>query len=91
MNSNKKRISIGESIDLKDWNKKNGLAIGKGDKDLNSKLINERSGLDKYLRNANLPRVPLTFRLVDDYFKKLITIWIYIKKYFTTPFVVSSY
>ncbi|KPE50114.1 tyrosine-type recombinase/integrase [Chryseobacterium sp. MYb264] len=70
INSNKKRISIGESIDLKDWDKKNGLAIGKGYKDLNSKLINERSGLDKYLRNANLAGIPLTFRLVDDYFKK---------------------
>ncbi|WP_066441041.1 site-specific integrase [Chryseobacterium sp. CCH4-E10] len=70
INSSKKRISIGESIDLKDWDKKNGLAIGKGYKDLNSKLINERSGLDKYLRNANLAGIPLTFRLVDDYFKK---------------------
>jgi integrase len=55
---------------LKDWDKKNGLAMGKGYKDLNSKLINERSGLDKYLRNANLAGIPLTFRLVDDYFKK---------------------
>ncbi|WP_299179461.1 site-specific integrase [uncultured Chryseobacterium sp.] len=70
INSSKKRISIGESIDLKDWDKKNGLATGKGYKDLNSKLINERSGLDKYLRNANLAGIPLTFRLVDDYFKK---------------------
>lgn len=55
---------------MKDWDKSSGLAIGKGYKDLNSKIMTERVGLEKYLRKASFAGFPLTFRIVDDYFKK---------------------
>ena len=43
IDSSHKRISLGESIDPKYWDKKNGLAIGKGFSILNTKLNKKKS------------------------------------------------
>lgn len=71
INSNKKRISIGESIDLKDWDKKSGIALGKGYSFLNSKLNKEKSDLEKYCNQTVLAGIPLTFTLIDNFLEKI--------------------
>lgn len=71
INSNKKRISIGESVNLKDWDKKNGIAIGKGYSFLNSKLNKEKSDLEKFCNQTVLAGIPLTFTLIDNFLEKI--------------------
>ena len=69
IDSSHKRISLGESIDPKYWDKKNGLAIGKGFSILNTKLNKKKSDLETFCNQSIIGGLPITFSLIEDYLK----------------------
>ena len=69
INSSKKTITLNESINPKDWDKKNGLAVGKGYSFLNAKIRKEKSDLEKFCHQTELAGVPLSFSLIDNFLK----------------------
>lgn len=69
ISSEKKIYSLGESVEQKFWDKKSGLAVGKGFGTLNS-IINKRiSDLVAHCNQAIMGGVPLSFSIIDNFIK----------------------
>lgn len=69
ISSEKKIYSLGESVEKKFWDKKSGLAVGKGFGTLNS-IINKRtSDLIAHCNQAIMGGVPLSFSIIDNFIK----------------------
>ncbi|WP_313100938.1 tyrosine-type recombinase/integrase [Epilithonimonas sp.] len=69
INSEKKTYSLGESVEKKFWDKKSGLAVGKGFGTLNS-IINKRiSDIVAHCNQAIMGGVPLSFSIIDNFVK----------------------
>ena len=70
INSKKKRISTGESVNPKHWDKKNGLIIGKGYGLKNSLLNKQVSDMEEYFNQTLLSGGVVTFSLIDKYLNR---------------------
>lgn len=70
INSKKKRISTGESVNPKHWDKKNGIIIGKGYGMKNSLLSKQVSDMEEYFNQTLLSGGVITFSLIDKYLKR---------------------
>lgn len=69
ISSEKKTYSLGENVEKKFWDKKSGLAVGKGFGTLNS-IINKRtSDLIAHCNQAIMGGVPLSFSIIDNFIK----------------------
>ena len=69
INSEKKRISIGESIDPAHWDKRAGLANKKGYAILNSLINKRKSDIEAFCNQTILAGMPLSFTLIDNFIK----------------------
>lgn len=67
INSEKKRISIGESIDPTHWDKRAGLASKKGYAVLNSLINKRKSDIEAFCNQTILAGMPLSFTLIDNF------------------------
>lgn len=70
INSQKKRISTGENINPKFWDKKHGLAIGKGYGTLNSLLKKDILDIEEYFNQTLLSGGIINFHLIDKFLKR---------------------
>jgi len=69
ISSEKKKYSLGESVANKFWDKKSGVATGKGYGTINS-LINKRiSEIETLCNQTILAGVPLSFSVIDNFIK----------------------
>jgi len=69
INSEKKTYSLGESVEKKFWDKKSGLAVGKGFGTLNSVINKRTSDLVAHCNQAIMGGVPLSFSIIDNFVK----------------------
>jgi len=70
INSQKSRISTGQTIHPNFWDKKSGVAIGKGYGTLNSLLKKDMSDMEEYFNQTLLSGGIVNFQLIDKFLKR---------------------